>query len=88
MAVLKRQAFYVVYFSEDATNQEMNAERTAATNKLKAMGFTDPEIKIRGPFKAQLASGTFSTPPAPISDTDMEQITYTDCKVAIAEVRP
>lgn len=88
MAVLKRQAFYVVYFSEDATNAEMINERNAAINKLKSMGFTDDDIKIRGPFKGQLASGTFAEPPLPITVTNWEGITYTDCKIAVAEVRP
>ena len=88
MAVLKRNYFGVVYFSLDATNQEMIAERNATVNKIKQMGFTDPEIVIRGPFLGHLPSGVLPTPPAAINSVDFEGVTYTPCKVATVEVRP
>ena len=88
MSVLKRHYFAVVYFSLDATNQEMIAERNATVNKIKLMGFTDPEIIIRGPFLANLASGTLPNPPAPVTETNLDDITFTPCKVATLEVRP
>lgn len=50
MAVLKRRLMYWVFFSADATAQEMLSERNIARNRLIAAGFTAEQVTLHGPF--------------------------------------
>lgn len=72
MAVIKRNVFIVVYFTPDTTPAAMLAERNARVAQIKSLGYTDAEIKVRGPFDGALM----------VNDEPV------DVKIAVAEVRP
>lgn len=54
MALLRRRYYIVAHFTENATNAELNQARTQAINQLKSLGFTDADIRTRGPIEGYL----------------------------------